>query len=275
LGTISKNFPSRFLAYISYQLIGIRRKTVESNLSRAFPEKSRSEIKRLAFKIYEAIAVTFLEILRLNKMNPDKIKKIFSDEGFEKIHRKLEQDKGLIFLTGHFGNWEIGAIATNIYLGQGLSVLVKKQKNPYVANWLTAFRERLGNTEITLGTSVKELYKAVKSRKIVGIVGDQRGTREGVKVKFFGETTYTFPGTAAIALRTGCPVVVMLCPRQSDGSYKAIIEEIDHSEFTGSENEKIQQFNQKYMSILEGVIRQYPEQWFWMHNIWKYSNRIS
>jgi KDO2-lipid IV(A) lauroyltransferase len=107
---------------------------------------------------------------------------------------------------------------------------------------------------------------------MVGIVGDQRGTRDGVKIQFFGQDTYTFPGTAAMALRTGCPVIVILCPRQSDGTYKSVVQEIKHSTFKGNEEEKIRQFNQKYMTILENCIKEYPEQWFWMHNIWKYNN---
>jgi len=267
----SKSLPPKVLAIIFYRILGIRKSVVEKNLRKAFPEKNNKEIKILAFKNYENIAETFLEILKLNKMTAEEIKNIFSNHGFELILEKKALNKGLIFLTGHFGNWEIGAIATSLYLGESLSVLVKKQKNKYVAEWLTNFRQRLGNSEITLGTSVKNLYKAVKLKRNVGIVGDQRGPKNGIKVKFFDQDTYTFPGTAAIALRTGCPVVVMLCPRKQNGKYEAILKEIDYMSFKGSEEEKIRKFNQEYMSILEKVIRQYPEQWFWMHNIWKYN----
>ena len=101
-------------------------------------------------------------------------------------------------------------------------------------------------------------------------MGDQRGRRDGVRVNFFGKETFTFHGTAAIALKTNCPVLVMLCARQEDGTYKSEIEEIDYSEIDGTKEEQTQKFNQLYMSILEKTIKKYPDQWFWMHNVWKY-----
>ncbi|MCP5062601.1 MAG: lysophospholipid acyltransferase family protein, partial [Ignavibacteriae bacterium] len=118
--------------------------------------------------------------------------------------------------------------------------------------------------------SVKEIFKALKNNEVVGVVGDQRGPRKGIKVKYFSKDTYTFSGTAAIALKTKSPVLVMLIVRNSIGNYETKIEEIQLEELVGSKEEQIVQFNQKYMSILEKYVKQYPEQWFWMHNIWKY-----
>jgi KDO2-lipid IV(A) lauroyltransferase len=261
---------SKIIAFIGYSLLRIRKKVVFENLQTAFPNLSNSEIKKLAFRNYQSIAITFLEIINLNRMTKEGIKKHFLDSGFESIFKKFSEDKGLILLTAHFGNWEIGALATGIHLNEPIHVLVKKQKNRYVSEWLTFFRERFGNVQITLGASVRELYKAIKQRKIVGIVGDQRGKRDGVKVKFFGKDTYTFPGTAAIALRTKCHVMVMLCARQPDGKYIGEMEELRYDDIEGDEEVKIKEFNQRYMNILESAIRKYPDQWFWMHNIWKY-----
>jgi KDO2-lipid IV(A) lauroyltransferase len=272
LRKFSHSLPSKLLAFIAYKIFKIRSNIVESNLSKAFPVKNIDEIKALAFKNYVSIASTLLEIIRINKMTPDQVKKMMPDKDFDLIRNHYARGKGLIFLTAHFGNWEMGAVTTGIHLNESISVLVKKQKNKYVADWMTAFRQKFGNSEISLGSSVKNLYKAIKLKKMVGIVGDQRGTRDGIKVQFFGQDTYTFPGTAAIALRTGCPVIVLLCARQSDGRYIPVIKEIQHAAFEGTEGEKIQRFNQEYMTFLENCIKEYPDQWFWMHNIWKYNN---
>jgi KDO2-lipid IV(A) lauroyltransferase len=261
---------SKFLAFLFYYVIRVRRNVVIHNLSTAFPNLNEKEIKSLAIKNYQSIAITFLEIFNLKKLSREEIEYHFSNAGFDFVREKVKQKNGLILLTAHFGNWEIGAIASGIHLNDCITVLVKKQKNPFVASWLNNFRERFGNKQIFLGVSVRELYKTIKSNNIVGIVGDQRGTRDGISVDFFGRETRTFQGTAAIALKTNCPVIVLLCARQEDGKYKAIIKELDHSNFVGTTDDKIKQFNQKYMSILEDAIRKHPEQWFWMHNIWKY-----
>lgn len=261
---------SKIIAYFAFHVLRIRRDVVISNLQKAFPELSNSQIQNLAKKNYQSIASTFIEVFKLNSLSEKEIKDLITFEGQDLINDKYQENKGLILLTAHFGNWELGAIGMGIYYKGILKVLVKKQKNTYVADWLKELRERFGNKEVTLGPSVREIYKSIKEKNIVGIVGDQRGKRDGVRVKFFGRDTSTFPGTAAIALKSQSPVVVILCTRQNNGRYISIVEEIKYQQFSGSDQSKIQQFNQQYMNILENAIRKYPEQWFWMHNIWKY-----
>ena len=263
-------YTSKALAFIIFYVFRIRKNVVLTNLSIAFPNLSKKEIRDLALKNYQSIAITFLEVFNLHKLSKEEIKYHFVGDGFDIVREKIKEQKGLILLTAHFGNWEIGAVASGIHLDRGVTVLVKKQKNPFVANWLNDFRERFGNKQIFLGVSIRELYSTIKNNNIVGIVGDQRGKRDGVKINFFGKETLTFPGTAAIALKTECPVLVLLCAREPDGNYKAIIEPIEYLDIPGSKEDKIKGFNQKYMSILENAIIKYPEQWFWMHNIWKY-----
>lgn len=269
-GFSSIKITSRILAFLFLNIFQVRKKTVINNLKLAFPNLSETEIKSLAYKNYQSIAISFLEIYCLRNLSKDVIVKTFSDEGFDIIREKYKEQKGLILLTAHFGNWEMGAIASGLHLNRPITVLVKKQKNPFVANWLNDFRERFGNKQIYLGVSIRELYKSIINNNIVGIVGDQRGKRDGVKVSFFGRETLTFPGTAAIAFKTKCPVMVLLCARKENGAYKAIIEPLEYLDIPGDKEEKIRGFNQKYMSILENAIKKYPEQWFWMHNIWKY-----
>lgn len=261
---------SKVLAFFFFNIIRIRRNVVIDNLTHAFPHLNTNEIQTLAYKNYVSIAITFLEIFNFPKANKSFIKTHLSDVGFDLIREKYKENKGLILLTAHFGNWELGALASGLHLNESVHVLVKIQHNPYVAKWLNDMREKFGNVQIFLGLSVRELYTTIKKGKIVGIVGDQRGPRESATVDFFGKKTATFQGTAAIALKTKCPVIVLLCARNKEGRYKGIIEEIKTDDISGSKEEQVKEFNQRYMKILENTIRKYPEQWFWMHNIWKY-----
>lgn len=270
IGIQNKVSSARIIATIFFSLLKIRKNVVIKNLSMAFPSMSKNEIELLAFKHYQSVAITFLEIFNIPKFSKDQVNSYLELDQIDLIKSRITENKGLIFLTAHFGNWELGAISTGIKIDDQISVLVKKQKNKYVAEELTKIREQFGNKEVSLGVSIRELYLALKNKKTVGIVGDQRGPRDGIEVNFFGQKTKTFGGTAAIAIKLNCPVVVLLCARELNGKYKSFLKEIEVSNLTGTAHEKIQEFNQIYMSFLESTIREYPEQWFWMHNIWKY-----
>ncbi len=269
-GFNSIKYSSRFLAFLFYYVLQLRKKVVIKNLTKAFPNLTRSEISKLALKNYLSIAITFLEVFKLKDSNPSDIRRIAIDKNLEQIDNKFKEGKGLILLTAHLGNWELGAIAAGVFSDHSISVLIKNQKNPYVKKWLIDFREKFGNKQIPVGASIREILVALKNKEIVGIVGDQRGPRGGQKVNFFGEKTSVFTGTASIALKTKCNVIIMFCVRNKMGVYELVSKEIITSTLVGSNDEQILQFNQEYMSFLESVIRQYPEQWFWMHNIWKY-----
>ncbi len=270
-GVKSIKYSSKVLTFVFYHIVGIRKKIVFKNLTLAFPELTKKEIKKLAYNNYKSLAISFLEIFNFPSLSKNDVKSLLSAKGFDLVNEKLKEEKGLILLTGHFGNWELGALASGIHIGKKINVLVKKQHNPYVYKWLKKMRERFGNKEVELGASVRELFKAIKNKEIIGVVGDQRGPKEGIKVSFFNIETPTYIGTAAIALKTKCPVLVLLCARLENGTYEYITKEIEYQKFRGSKEDITKQFNQEYMKILEEAIRKHPEQWFWMHNIWKHA----
>lgn len=274
-GFRNQKYSAKFLAFIFFNILRIRRKVVIKNLSIAFPHLDKKNITKLAFKNYISVAITFLEILNIEKMNRDEILSMFSQNYDDIIQHKIFQNpiyknQGFILLTAHIGNWELGAIAIGIILNKSINVLVKNQKNIYVRDWLKGIREKFGNKQITVGSSVREIFKALKMNQTVGIVGDQRGPREGLKVSFFSRKTSVFVGTASIALKVNCPVIIAFCVRNSEYKYDIILEEMEIPNNQLSAEEKILSFNQNYMSFLEKTIKLYPDQWLWMHNIWKY-----
>lgn len=270
VGIKKARYAAGMLAFVFFYIIPVRKKVVLSNLSKAFPELSQKEIKKTAYSSYRSFATSIFEILCIPGMREEEVLDLVEFAGTEIVKEKCAQNKGLIFLTAHFGNWELGAISVGLHLKVPISVLVKPQRNEFVSNWLNDMRMTFGNKVIPLGVSVKNIFKEIMDKKIIGIVGDQRGPREGIRVNFFNIKTATYPGTAAVAFRTHAPVVVAIAARQRDNKYKISFRSIDVECFEGSEEEKISQFNQAYMNILEEYIREFPEQWLWMHNIWKY-----
>lgn len=259
-----------FVAFIFYSVLKIRRKVVLSNLKTAFPLLSDKEIRSLAYKNYYSFSITILELLLAPYISKEKLHELVESENVDVVKQKYELNRGVIILTAHFGNWEYGAAIISSKIKIPFNVLVKPQRNPYITKWLKSIRERFGSKEILLGISVRDIYTALKQGGIVGIVGDQRGAIDSPRIKFFGKDTATFTGMGSIALKLNSPVVTAFAVRQSSGKYKIIFDEFKTDNMKGTLEEKVIEFNQRYMTLLESYVRQYPEQWFWMHKIWKY-----
>ena len=262
---------ARFFSVVFFYLIPIRKDVVISNLKKAFPEKSEQEIKKIAFENYVSIGITFMEIMAFRKMSAKEITELVDVNNLELALGKVNAGNGTILLTAHFGNWELGALFMGLALNKQIDVLVKPQRNKLVAKWMSEVREKFGNKEVPLGISIRALYKTLVNGGVIGIVGDQRGKKEdGVIVNFFNQPTTTFKGFAALGIKNKVPTVLVLSLRLPNGKFRIDIDEINYDNLTGTLEEQIKELNQRYISKLEAVIREHPEQWLWMHNIWKY-----
>lgn len=262
---------AKVLTVLFYYIIPLRKAVVISNLQKAFPEKSEKEIKRIGFENFLSIAITFMEIMAFRNMSSEDILSISKVHNLELAERKIAEGKGVILLTAHLSNWELGALTMGVHLNSQINVLVKKQRNKLVADWMSEVRERFTNREVPLGVSVRELYRTLLNGGIVGIVGDQRGKKEdGVVVEFFNQPTVTFQGFASLGIKNKVPIIVVLGERLLDGKYLFTVEEIDYTNLPEALPDKVKELNQRYMKLLENKIKKNPEQWLWMHKIWKY-----
>ncbi|HEY6625473.1 MAG TPA: lysophospholipid acyltransferase family protein [Ignavibacteriaceae bacterium] len=266
---LSRKFAT-VLAFVFFYLIPIRKKVVFNNLKIAFPENSSQTNKKLAFKIYLSFAITLVEILYLPYIKEEKLINEVMCSNPELIIEKFKEGKGLILLSSHFGNWEFGAISVAMQVHLPFSVIVKPLRNPLVYEWMNNFRTKFGNEVVPLGISIRKTYQTLKQKKVVAMVADQRGPREGVKVDFFGRKVSVYTGPAALALKTGAPLICGIAVRQKDYKYKMDLVEISQQNLPDGEEEKILEISQRYTSYLEKVIRENPEQWLWMHNRWKH-----
>jgi KDO2-lipid IV(A) lauroyltransferase len=260
----------KILASFFYYFIPIRKSVAIKNIREAFPNLSSGEIKKIVQGSYQSFIITFIELLSLPKISREKLHSLVKCNQLSLLREKYSLGKGVIFLTGHFGNWEVGAASVASQLGISMQVLAKNQRNPLVDELINKHREFYGNKVIKLGASIRDVYKSIKEGKIVGVVGDQRGPFEGIRVQLFNKDTAIYSGTALIALKTNVPLITVFVKRLDDGSYNAIVEEIPLQNLPETESEKIAELNQRYMNILERRIREAPEQWFWQHKIWKY-----
>jgi Kdo2-lipid IVA lauroyltransferase/acyltransferase len=259
-----------FVGTLMFYLIPIRKKVAIENLSKAFPQKTKKEILGLARKNYQNITITFFELMSLPSIPINVLKEQLEFNGLNDFKNQTKDERGLIILLGHFGNWELAIACIAMILGKTLSVLVKPQRNPYITDWLKETRARFGAKIIESGVSVKELFKALKNGEAVGIAADQRGHFDNPRFNFFNQPTALYTGTASIALRTNSKVIMGIPVRQKDFKYKYYFEELNFENLPEEEELKVKELTQRYISFIEKYVRQYPEQYFWMHKIWKY-----
>jgi KDO2-lipid IV(A) lauroyltransferase len=258
------------LAFVFFYFIPIRKNVVIENLQIAFPENDPTANKKLAFRIYSSFAITLVEIMCLSFLKKSDLADALDCSNPGLIIEKYKEGKGVILLSSHFGNWEIGAIATAIQTQIPFSVVVKPLRNPLVNKWMNKARTKFGNEVVPLGISIRRTYQTLKEKKIVAMVADQRGPMEGVKVDFFGKKVPAYTGPAALSLKTGAPLICGITIRSEDYKYKMVLVEISQDKLPEGEEDKILEISQRYISYLENVIREHPEQWLWMHKRWKH-----
>lgn len=261
---------SILIAFMFYYVIPIRKQVTLKNLHKAFPEYSESEIKKIAFDSYKSFSVTLVEILFIPFMTREQIENAIYCDDAELVKNYYERNNGLILLSGHFGNWEYIALSVSTKINVPFHVVVKSQRNPYVDAYLNRGRTRWINKIVPLGASIRKIYAELKAKNIVAMVADQRGPADGMRVNFFGQQTSIYPGPSQLAIKTKAPILYGLTIRQPDYSYITQISEISMENLPDDEEKKIQEVSQRHMASLESVIQKHPEQWLWMHNIWKY-----
>lgn len=266
---LSRKF-SNLIASFFFYVIPIRKDVVFDNLKHAFPELSEKEITKIAYGSYKNFAITLVEILYLPRITKEQIKNVIKINNLELVERKEKEKNGVILLTAHFGNWEYFAISTGLNLNKNLSVVVKSQRNPYVNSWMNKFRTRLINEVVPLGISIRNVYQVLLNKGLIGLVADQRGPEESIKLDFFGRKTSVYTGPAILSLKMNSPIIYGVAVRQPDYSYHVNFIEISREDLPNDYEAKVKALSERLLVHLEQSILEHPDQWLWMHKRWKH-----
>jgi KDO2-lipid IV(A) lauroyltransferase len=132
------------------------------------------------------------------------------------------------------------------------------------------YRTKWDNEVIPLGPSIRNVYSVLLNKGILAMVADQRGPEDSIKLEFFGRKTSVFTGPAILSLKSNAPLIFGITIRQKDFSYKAYLNEISRDNLPEDYNGKVKVLSERILRHLEDFIRQYPEQWLWMHKRWKH-----
>jgi Kdo2-lipid IVA lauroyltransferase/acyltransferase len=263
------------LGRIAYAPLGIRRDVVHSQLRASFPEWSEHRVVEVARGCYASIGRAFIEAAVMAGSSREQILSTFeSVSGWEYVARATspgpngEPARGCMIVSGHLGNWELGA-AYCAARGVGVDAVVRGIANPLMDTYITRTRNALGVGVVRDRDAVRHTPKAMRAGRIVGFLCDQDGAGlASTFVPFFGRLAKTPRGPAVFALRLDCDVVFAAITRRPSGRYHFHFEPLEITR-TGDRDHDIDAFVARYTSRLEQAIREAPEQYFWHHRRWK------
>ncbi len=255
----------------AYDFIPIRKKLTLENLRHAFPQKSAEEIDAIARGTYRNVVIALLEIFWFPRLTDAKLREIVSMADASIMDARLKEGKGLIMLGGHFGNWELNALAVGLLGRHQLTIIVQEQRNKYVDAFMSKNRVMFGSKLVVMKKSPREILAALQRNEVVAMLADQSGPQEGLFVEYFGRPASTHRGPAVFSVRTGAPVVMSFILRKEDGRYEVVFEEVDTRSLSGSEDEKITELTARHVAVLEKYATLYPDHWLWMHKRWKHA----
>ncbi len=254
-----------------------RRKVALENLRIAFAgEKSERELRAIARGTFQNLGMMAVEFFRIPKMDVETFKKRVKIERLEQALNLLAKGKGMLLLLSHFGNWEMMGIMSKL-IGDSIMVIAKPmKKNKRIDQFITKIRNAAGLEVVSSIKASRTVIKALSQNRVVGILIDQRAKRsEGVWADFFGKKAPTTPGLAVLAMKTGAPVVPVFMVRNGFGKHRLIIQEPLDLVHTGDIKKDVEANTQLFNHTLESMIRQYPDQWFWVHRRWERKKRAS
>lgn len=264
----------KFAGNLGYKMMKSRRNRAIENLQFAFPEKSSSEIEEIARGSFQNLGITFFELFAMSSLSDADLQALIDfNDGIELIEKVNSRKKGMIFLSGHFGNWELIAYSVGIFTKIPITIIVKPQANKFADKFLNKFRTARGNKIVSMYKAAKTIINVITKGETIALLTDQSATEDkDIFIDFFNRPASTYKVVGELALRYQVPIIMGFAIRQPDGKYKAELIELDFSDLENT-HEGIFQLTARHTKHLEEVIRQYPTQWTWMHNRWKHKPR--
>jgi Kdo2-lipid IVA lauroyltransferase/acyltransferase len=273
LGALPRPVARRLAAWGTRALLWRRPKmcqTAEVNLRLAFPEWTEERRRAVLRGMTRSLGWMAVEFARMSKYSKENIADVVALDGHENFLEGQRRGKGVLYLTGHIGAWELSSYAHALY-GFPLYYMARPLDNKPLDAMVNRYRGRSGNKPIYKNESARMLLRVLKESGTVGILADQNTMpEEGVFVDFFGTPACTSTGIARVALHTDAAVVPGYAVWDEDSKkYRLRFEPAVELVKTGDTERDVVQNTQRFAKVIEAIIRKYPEQWIWIHARWK------
>lgn len=258
------------IGWLAFRLLGRLRKVGLRNLELAFPEKTAQERETILRAVYRNLGCLLAEFCQMSSYTPERASEFIRYDGLENYLAARERGKGVLVLTGHLGAWELSSFYHSL-MGYPMGMVIRRLDNPLVDAMVNRIRCLHGNRVMHKDDFARGLIASMRAGETVGILMDTNMTPpQGVFVPFFGVEACTASGMARIAQKTGAAVVpgfLLWEPREKRyilrfGAELNLVR-------TGDTEADAVANTALFTSVIERYVREYPEQWLWMHRRWK------
>jgi KDO2-lipid IV(A) lauroyltransferase len=256
------------LGAAAYVVDRFHRRIALDNLAHAFPSRSVAERRALARAMFVHFGRLLLELIKFGALSDAQMLRRIESDGEERVLQAYQKGRGVLFFTGHFGYWEMQAITQPLRV-KPVSVLARPLDNPRLHDMLERIRTRTGNAVIYRQGAIRKVLRELGANRGIAILIDQHlHTPDAVYVDFFRRPAATTSALAALALRTGAPVIPVFALPLPHGRYRFVYE---HPVDPPREDspDAIREFTQRCTDVLEMYVRRHPELWLWMHRRWR------
>jgi KDO2-lipid IV(A) lauroyltransferase len=239
------------------------------NLRSAFPDWSEARVTSTARAVYAHFGAVVLDLLWLSRSSRDRLLALAEWEGLEHFRAAKAAGRGMLFVTGHLGNWEMLAVSHG-YVNEPAGVIARPLDNPRLDERLCAFRRRSGNAVISKWQALSQTLRMIRAGRGVAVLIDQNvQEKDGIFVNFFGRPAATTTVAAAVALKTGCTIVPARALLMPNGRYRLTYEPPPSWEPSGDRVADVVRLTQALTARIESWVRETPAQWLWIHRRWK------
>ena len=256
------------LGRAAYHVDPFHRRVALDNLAHAFPTKTDAERRALTKAMFAHFGSLMLELIRFGALSERQMLALVESDGDERARAAYEKGRGVLFFTGHFGYWEMHAIV-HALSGRSVAMLARPLDNPRLHLLLEQIRTRTGNSIIYRQGAIRKVLRELQANRGIAILIDQHlHTPDAVHVDFFSRPAATTSALAALALRTGAPVIPVFALPLPHGRYRLIYEPPVEPPRENSPD-AVREFTQRCTDVLEMYVRRHPHLWLWMHRRWR------
>jgi KDO2-lipid IV(A) lauroyltransferase len=263
---------SDLIYFIIYYVLSYRKSIVLENLKNSFPEKSEDEIKVISKKFFRFFCDLMLETFKTLTMSEKEAKKrcVFDLNSFNLLEELFRENKDVILVLGHYGNWEFGGTSFSSQCSHQLYVIYKPLSNRYFDRLIYKMRARWGTNLIPIKETYAEMKKTKNTCSTTAFIADQTPSPDNAYwTTFLNQHTPVFWGTERIAIKLNYPIVYMTIKRIKRGYYKIFTEML----FDNPRQTKAGEISEAHTQKLEKDIFEQPEIWLWSHRRWKHTDK--
>lgn len=260
---------SDMLYIFFYYVFRYRKKVVYENLTKSFPDKSENEIKIVARNFYKFLCDQVLESVKMLTISEKTVRERFRINNIDEIQQHLKNQRSIIAVTGHYGNFEWGILILSIHIKTPVLIVYKPINDKRFENMVNKMRAKFNAILVPMRSTLRKMSEYQKESYVAVLVSDQTPAKSeiGYYTQFLNQNTPVFLGVEKLAKLTNNPVVYCHIDRPKRGYYECTFETL----FEEPQLQPEKDITECHIRRLEQIIRKKPELWLWSHRRWKYS----